>query len=240
MYLRDLAKGLIRRWYYVVVGVLLVAGLGVLTLTVVPPTFEARANVLLVPPQTSVTNGDNPFLMLGGLTQPLDVVAKTLDADITRQALLDDAPGADYVVEPDSTSNSPILVVEATGATSAQALEVLHDVLDAVPTTLQELQGELEVAPPSQVTSMTLTVDERATAVQKERLRVVLAVSAVGLAGVVLLIGLLDGILIARRRLRTATRDLATTGEVTSPEQLAAPATRRDQHTTHAAGATLP
>lgn len=200
MYFRDLVGSLIRRWYLVVVGVLVVAGLGWLTFQLVPPTYGARANVLLLPPQSSLEPGDNPFLGLGGLGQPLEVLARLLDSDATRSALLEDFPGADYIVAEDSSTNSPILLVESLASAPEAALSTLEAVLEAVPATLSELQDELEVPRDAQVTSTNLTVDAVASADSGSQLRAVLAAVALGGTVVALLVGMIDGMLLARSK----------------------------------------
>lgn len=200
MYLRDLVGSLTRRWYLAVVGVLLVAGLGWLTFGWVSPTYGARANVLLLPPQSSLEPGDNPFLGLGGLGQPLEVLARLLDSDATRSDLLEDFPGADYVVAEDSSTNSPILLVESQASTPEAALGTLEAVLASVPATLGELQDKLEVPPDAQVTSTDLTVDAEASPDSGSQMRAVLAAVALGGTTVVLAVGMIDGVLLARRK----------------------------------------
>ncbi|RPF26083.1 Wzz/FepE/Etk N-terminal domain-containing protein [Georgenia muralis] len=204
MYLRELARSLIRRWYLVAVGLVAVGGLGAFVLTVVQPTYQARANLLLLPPQSSLETGDNPFLALGGLIQPLDVLTRILDAGTTREELLSETTDGDYVVEADTSTNSPILLVEAMGGDADEALGVLETVLDVAPPTLVDLQEELQIPARDQVTTMTLTVDEVATPDRGDQVRALLAVVAVGTGAVVLLVGLVDGILLARGRPRVS------------------------------------
>lgn len=199
MYLRDLRRALLRRWYFVIVGLLMVAALGVVTYRVVPATYSASANVVLLPPDTSVAPGANPYLYLGGLTQALDVLTRSINADATSGPILDRHPGAEFEATTDAGSG-PILVVTATAPTAEATLAVLNEVLDAVPVSLVDLQQQLGVGRLSQITSLNLTVDQRATASGRGQIRAVVAVVAIGGAGLVLLIGLLDGLLLARKR----------------------------------------
>jgi hypothetical protein len=213
MYLRNLSESLLRRWYLVIVGMCAVAALAALTYVHVPPTYQANANVVLLPPKTSVVEGGNPYLFLGGLSQALDVLTRSIDGDTTREGILGSRKDLDYAVEPDRTTAGPILVVQATGPTVKETLTVLGAVLNAVPVNLRQLQNGLQVSPSSQITSMTLTVDQKPTIVGKDRLRAVVGVAGIGAAGVCLLIGAVDGILLsrARRKDRTAeSRPVAT------------------------------
>ena len=199
MYLRNLRDSLRRRWYLVVAGLIIVTGLGTLTYLEVPPTYEASASVVLLPPDSAVPEGGNPYLYLGGLGQALDVLTRAIDADTTREALLGTDDSLDYTAAPDSTTAGPILLIEASGPTKATTLGVLNAVLDAVPATLGQLQDDLKVAPTAQILSSTLTVDEKATPVGKTRLRILIAV-VVGVSAVLLLlIGAIDGLLLRLR-----------------------------------------
>jgi hypothetical protein len=213
MYLRDLSESLVRRWYLVLAGLVVVAGLGLLTYTQVPATYTARANVVLLPPESTVSPGGNPYLYLGGLNQALDVLTRKLDASSTRDPILAANPSGSFVVSPDTTTTGPILAVEASAPSPAGALSVLSAVLHAVPDALVALQEELGVAPSSQITSLTLTADESATTNGRSQLRVVIAVVAVGLVGTALLIGLIDGLLLTRDRERELERDEAAAAE---------------------------
>lgn len=203
MYLRDLRQNLLRRWYLVAVGVALTGMLSWLAYGAVAPTFQARANVILLPPESSVEPGGNPYLYLGGLDQALDVLVRALNSDDVAASVREDHPGATYQVGRDESTSGPIVLVEATGSTAESTTGALEAVLALLPETLEGLQQELGVAPTSQITSQPLTVDDEPEVSQKSRLQIVGALAGAGLAGTVLLTGALDALLAARaRRLR--------------------------------------
>lgn len=230
MYLRNLSESLLRRWYLVVVGLCVVAALAAVTYVKVPPTYEANANVVLLPPKTTVVEGGNPYLYLGGLSQALDVLTRSIDGDTTREGILGGRKDIDYAVEPDRTTAGPILVIQATGPTVKDTLTVLNAVLDAVPVNLRKLQDDLQVTPTSQITSMTLTVDQKPTVVGKDRLRAVIGVAGIGAAGMALLIGAIDGFLLSRARRKGRVAEArpvaAAAAEASSFDEIIAP--RRD------------
>ena len=56
MFIRTVWSALIRRWRLTIVGVLITFVLCIVALNVVPPTYEARALLVLLPPNTSVAS----------------------------------------------------------------------------------------------------------------------------------------------------------------------------------------
>ena len=85
MVLSDMLRSLLRRWYIVVLGVILtVAGVyGAYTVT--PVTYSATSTVVLLPPEKSVKDGDNPYLYLGGLGQALNVLVITMNSAASQE-----------------------------------------------------------------------------------------------------------------------------------------------------------
>lgn len=207
MYLRDLSRSLARRWYFVVAGLVVLAGLGLATYTQVPPTYAATANAMLLPPASTVEPGGNPYLYLGGLGQALDVVSRSLNSSTTRGPIEAANPSGTYNTYPDTNTSGPILVIDSTASTAEATLAILDAALATVPTELAGLQTQLGVAPSAQITSLTLTVDQEAATVGKGRLRAVVAVVAVGTAALALLIGMLDSLLLDRQRAKELVED---------------------------------
>jgi hypothetical protein len=200
MQLKDLSATLLRRWYLTLGGLVVFAAICLAVFHLVPASFETEANVVLLPPESSVGEGGNPYLYLGGLDQATDVLTRALTSDASRTQVLEELGHADYDVLPDWATSGPILIVTGRGTTAQQAEDVRDEVLDSVPSTLVVLQKALNVPEGSQITSMVLTSDETPTAVMKSRMRAVAAAGAASLVGVFMLIGLIDGLLAARSR----------------------------------------
>ena len=198
LFFRDLRAGLRRRWYLVIVGVLVTLTAGAAVFRVVPPTYEASASVILVPPDGSIPTGANPYLYMGGLTTTVDVLSRSLSDEQTRRAILGGGKSLDYSATPDPTSAGPILLVKASGPTPQAAMATLKTVVAKVPSTLSHIQSSLGIAYHAAITSMTLTQDDKAKPVQKTRIRATLAATAASAAVVLLLIGLIDGLLLRR------------------------------------------
>lgn len=229
LFFRDLRAGLRRRWYLALAGSLLTLAAAGAIFQIVPPTYEASASVILVPPSGSVPDGGNPYLFMGGLQTTVDVLSRSLSDEQTRRTLLGGDPTLDYSAEPDRTSAGPILLVKASGPTQEATMTTLETVVALVPTSLTQVQSTLGIAPQAAITSMTLTVDDKAKPVQKTRLRATLAVGAVSGAIALLLIGLIDGLLLRRESRKQRRLDAASAaGPVPAPRPESLPSAFND------------
>jgi hypothetical protein len=187
-----------RRWYLTVVGLLLTVAICLIGSAVVKPTYEATASILLLPPATSVGAGGNPYLQLGGLTQVVDVLSRALATRDMSSRITAADPKGEYTAAADVTTRGPILLLTATAPTSAGSLLVLDTLIRQAPTTLTGLQTDLNIAARSQITSMVLIRDSEATPIQKTRIRVLVAIAALGVVLTAFGIALLDALLTRR------------------------------------------
>ncbi|KIS28155.1 hypothetical protein TV39_06210 [Arthrobacter sp. SPG23] len=180
-------------------GLLITAGMSFWVFRVAPVTYEATANVALIPPPTAVISGDNPFLYMGGLDQAMGVLTVKVNSDSVRGPIEEAYPGAEYSTEHDTTTSGPIVRVKVSGDSSATTLEVLNRVLEVMPATITSLQDELSLPQASRISLLTLGIDKDTTLVGEARTRALLVVAALGLAGTLLVTGLADKRLIKRR-----------------------------------------
>jgi hypothetical protein len=200
MYVRDLFASLLRRWYLVLVGLLVTSLAGGLVHHSVAPRYEAQASVVLVPPNTIAPTAANPLLYLGSLTQALQVLVRSLDSDETQQTIRARNPGATFSVVQDTTTSGPILLVVAQAADAGGALAELKTVLGAVGTQLRGVQHDLAVTTKNRIGRLDLSVDSTATPLTKARTRAVLSVGALGALLTLLLTGAADSVILRRRR----------------------------------------
>lgn len=211
MYLRDLADSLLRRWFLVVVAVMMTAGMCFLASRAIPPTYETKATMVLVPPKSVVEPTANRFLELSSLTQAVDVLTRLLNADETQELVHKKAPVGTYEATVDDATSAPVLVVTAKAPTAAEAGALVDAVLKQAPSSLSGLQSALAIAPKSAITSIPLTRDDP-KASQKSRLRAIAALGVVGLAGGAVLIGALDGFLLVRAKKKALRRGQDSAG----------------------------
>lgn len=204
MRLMETLKSLGRRWYVVVAGLLLTLGIGYTINTEIPTTFEVSGSIILMPPEETVGVAGNPYLFLGGLNQAQDVLVRRASAAAVVGPVLEKHPGTSYVILPDRTTSTPIVVVTAEAGSSDAALRVRDDAMKAVIATLKVMQDEADVKENLRVHGQNLVVDAGATAKTKTKVQMLLVATGGGAIGTLLLAGLLDGWLIERKERKRA------------------------------------
>jgi hypothetical protein len=182
---RDIALSLRRQWLSVLLGLALTAGACYAVLGVVPPTYRARASVVLVPSHQTSEREVNPFLDLGSANAMRDVVARSVMADTVSAPLLDGTVNTSYDVYSDATV-APIVVAVATGPTPEQTLRTLGVVLEQIDRSLVEIQDGQSVPKAVRVVSQRLSVDSVADQLRSSTLRAVVATATLGGAATLL------------------------------------------------------
>lgn len=216
MYLRDFGRALLRRWYLVIVGIVL-AGLACFIIWgQVGARYSAENSTLMLPP-LSATKGTapkgrdgNPLLYLGGLAQARDVVIGAANAASVEAEHEAQFPSAEYTVAADTLSSGPIIVVRSTASDPDTALASAEFMTNRLQVELDRMQTELEVGKDSKIRLMSLTTGSTPKADNQLRIRAAVIVGAALLLGILFLIGLMDGLVLSRLR-RKSTRD--TQGE---------------------------
>jgi hypothetical protein len=227
MFLRDLYSSAKRRWYFMLAGLVLTAGLAFWIFDVAPVSYEAKASVALIPPPTAVISGDNPFLYMGGLEQALGVLTVKLNSDSVRDPLEALERGSSYLAARDSSTTGPIVQVATEGPTADSALRTLNRALGIMPGEMTSLQDELALPEDARISLLVLAVDQEAALVDQGRTRTVMAAAAVGSVTTLLLTGLLDKLLLRRKSSkhprRRPDRRIATLADTPQPRRRDAP-----------------
>ncbi|SDR72002.1 hypothetical protein [Agrococcus carbonis] len=198
---RDVIRVLVRRWYVVLLGLLLTAGLAYGAVAATPPEFKSRALVLLLPSADAVEEIGNPLLALSGLEQPASLVVAQIMSNPEREAVERRSATADYFVALDSSVRGPVILVEVNDVTAAQSLATLEYLKGRISDELARLQAEVDAPDDSIIRSMELTTDVTATEDLSTTIRNAIAAVAVGLAATGFLAFGVDG-LITRRSAR--------------------------------------
>ncbi|WP_449386432.1 hypothetical protein [Cellulomonas soli] len=198
MYLSEILAGLRRRWWIVLVGVLVTAAGATYVVSLVPAEQVARASVLLVPPEVVVGDTGNPYLGLNGLQPAADVLARALNDGQAHAELAPPGGTGDFVVSRDTSSSGPVLVVEVTDTDPTSAVAMLDDVLAAMPPMLEQLQADVDAPADSYIRMTVVTRDDLPESSSKSQIRALLVAVAGGLALTVFLTYAIDGLLVRR------------------------------------------
>ena len=149
MQLNAFGAALLRRWYLVVLSLGLAVAASAYVVSDVGPTYEVEGTVLLFPPTSSTTSGDqsvtqgNPYLYLGGLNPARDVLIRSLTSRSERDSLAAVHPGADYTMESDISTSGPLIVIDVSSGSSAESVAALSTLLDRIPAALDALQADI-------------------------------------------------------------------------------------------------
>ena len=213
MLVSQLLRSCLRRWYLVLFGLLATAALTWYAFTSIAASYQIQATAVLLPGATTVPEQGNGFLYLGGLTPALEVLVRSVNSDTTAEQILgddfdNDDSLAEYSVARDLEASGPIMLVTATGPSPDEAREILDKVIAVIPERLASLQADVEVPEGSQMTSLTLSVDDRVEVLTTDRTRLLLGVAAGGLILTVIGTGLIDGLILSARRRRSKTEKL--------------------------------
>lgn len=197
-----------RRWYVLVCLLLISAGATYWVVDRVGPTYRAEGAVLLLPPaKIRDVNGNtvpsgNPYLALGGLNQSRDILLRRLTSVSAAEAFGEQFPGVEYDATVDFATSGPIMLIGVDAKDPQQSVDGLQWLLQEADQSLLELQEPLRLAADMQITATVITSDGKAQAVRKDQTRIGVLVAGLLGAGSLLLVGLLDGLLVARRRRR--------------------------------------
>lgn len=206
MFVRDMLISCLRRWYFLLAGLIVTGVLTYFAFTMVSPTYEAKASIVLIPPAVAVTVGDNPYLYLGGLEQALGVLQVKAASPEVSGSLLEKFPGSSIAMSKDGTTSGPIMAVTVSAETPEQTMELLNSTLALIPSTLTTLQEELHVPAKSVITAMPLSLDLKPTKISKKQIQMTAMAAVGGLAASLLLTGFIDRLMSREKSARQGKR----------------------------------
>lgn len=202
MKLADILSGLRRRWYIVVPGLILAVIATVGTWTAAGDEYERTATQVLLPGESSIPEGGNPYLYIGGLGQAADIVVRALGSPNVLTPLLDQHPGTEVTISRDPTTSGPVFMITVLAPSDGAATEVLDRLVGETSTVLENLQDEQGIGARDRITVMPVFVDDESLVQRRNR---VMITAFVGVGAVTLVLvgaALADGILLSRSRRR--------------------------------------
>jgi len=220
MTVQETLRGLLRRWYVAIPGLLLAVGLVGWTWQTVPPSYERTAREVLVPGEAALpveqgarASDPNPFLYLSGLDSATDVLVSAVSAESVVGEVTEPYPGSEVEVIRDPNSAGPVVIITVNAPTDAEAEAILAEMLIRTSDTLEELQQIENVDEDARVTISPIAVDTVGTPQQADRL-LLAGVAGMGTLGFTLLIAAgVDGL---ARRPRHRDNEVTETNETPS------------------------
>jgi hypothetical protein len=199
--LSELLRAMGRRWYVVLAGLVIVSGMAYLTLRIIPLTYDVKSSILLLPPTSTLQEGGNPFLNLGGLDVAAGVLAKSLTDSETTRSVVPPGSKAEYTVQKDASVSGSVLEVAVSDTSARGAFRTLNAVLALSDTRMADLQLSAKALPKSEIQLMVITNNNVAKPNYAALTRTLIVVVAAGLAFTFLLAISVDA-LIRRRAMR--------------------------------------
>jgi hypothetical protein len=225
-------RRVLRRWYVLVAGLILTGFLVSFVGSHISPTYTRGATQILVPGTKSYPTGDNPYLYTGNLTQAASVLVDALSAGKVDSPITSAYPGSTISVTTDASTSGPMVSIQVTAKSNADAAAVLDKIVGQIDPVLSALQQEAAVPKEALIKSIAVTADTSSQESQKSRME---GMAGAGIAGLVISILLAAGVdalvmaLVGARRAsalrKTATR---TNGDARPDDAEASPSEEED------------
>jgi capsular polysaccharide biosynthesis protein len=203
-------RSLRRRWYITIGGLALTAGLVTTASFLVPASYVATTQVVLLPPHSQGRSdagsdgspaASNPYMSLAGLDGMADLVSRAMMDETSMRQLRSLGVSAEYTAEHDTLSPAPIIVLTAQETSAAQASRSLDVLTNQVPQTVTRLQADSSIPPDARVSVAVVARPSAPVRSGKSQLRAM----AVGLvAGLVLTVLAASFVEALRQRRRAA------------------------------------
>ncbi|MEO7005450.1 MAG: hypothetical protein ABI275_08840 [Terrimesophilobacter sp.] len=196
----DTLRGLLRRWYIVVPGILVTTAIVLGAWFTIPTGYERSATQLLIPGANSMPAGANPYLFLGGLSPAADVLVRAIGSQNVLDEVVKEHPGVKIEISRDTSTAGPIILITVNASSNDSAKEVLGLLVDRTTTVLEDLQRVENIPRANRITVIPITIDRQGQIQQRNRL---LGTAGAGIAGLILTLltaGFVEGASQQRRR----------------------------------------
>ena len=185
--------GSFRRHKWATIPVIVLTAIAVMYIIALkPPTYAAKAYVLLenppnvgqihVDPKLPPINSNNPLASLENLAQVADVLSEVVTSPAETQQLEQEGASQGYQLTPDSSLGTPPAIdITGAGSSPQAAIQSAQLVANAVMQELNQLQVAQHVNKMYMITSIEYVKPTKATASSKSKIRSAVIVLAIGL-----------------------------------------------------------
>ncbi|AXE38687.1 hypothetical protein [Acidipropionibacterium virtanenii] len=187
-------RGLLRRWYILVAGLVIAAAAAAVVWSVVPATYTRTSTQILLPGAGMVPTGSNPYMYVGGLVPAADIVVRGLGSSNVIDEVVRGRPTTSVQVTRDPTTSGPVILITVESRSDADAAAALSAMNQRTATILDTLQAEESIPQRQRISVVTVSVDKRGIIGQRTRLLATGAAGAGVLALAVLIASFVEGI----------------------------------------------
>ena len=219
MNLADTLRGLWRRWYIVIPGLILAIVVALAAWQAIKPDYQRTGTQLLLPGTASIPEAGNPYLYLGGLSQASDVLVTAMSSDLEKNSLLAGHAGAQITIVRDPLTSGPQILTTVTARSDVEAGEILDAAIVRTTKMLDSLQDVDGITAGNRIGIKTITVDNQGTPIQKARVLGVAGAALVVLLLTLIVAGLVEGLSTRKRRRRWTDAATPELDEEQSPAQ---------------------
>jgi hypothetical protein len=173
-----------------------------------PPTYEAKASVLLVNPPSPPTaaqiqsdpslahiHSNNPFVGLGNLVLVADVVIEVVSSSSSQLELVQQGANPSYTVALDVSQESPPAIdITGTGSTSAAAIQSAKLVATSVSQNLYQMQAAQGINTAYMISSIEYVKPTSAISSSSGKLRALIEVTILGLIILLVAVSISQGL----------------------------------------------
>ncbi|MFD8388630.1 Wzz/FepE/Etk N-terminal domain-containing protein [Streptomyces sp. NPDC059680] len=204
MDLAEIFRVMRRRWYVLLPGLLLTAGLTVAVALLVPVTYQSQSTVVLLNSQKATLAYDgNPFLSSQtSLTGMADSLARNLNSDGSVRALKSRGAKGTFEAKLADNAQGPLMWLTVTGTDRAAVLSSDRILTAFAKERLDQFQQQQSVAPKAMIRMTTVVPPQNPVAQTKTRLEYMVMAGCLGLVLSLVAVFYVE----ARRRSRSSAR----------------------------------
>ncbi|WP_371668109.1 chain length determinant protein [Streptomyces sp. NBC_00289] len=182
MDLAEIFRVMRRRWYVLLPGLLLAAGLTFAVTSVVPVTYQSQSTVVLLNSQKATVAYDgNPFLSTQtSLTGMADGLARNLNSDASLRELKSRGATGTFEAKLADNAQGPLMWLTVTGTDKASVLASDRILTAYAKERLKQFQEQQSVAPKAMIQMTTIVAPQNPVAQTKTRLEYMIMAGGLG------------------------------------------------------------
>ncbi|MFE5296305.1 chain length determinant protein [Streptomyces sp. NPDC056632] len=182
MDLAEIFRVMCRRWYVLVPGLLLTAGLTVGAWLLVPVSYESQSTVAMLNSRKGAEADGNPFLsMEPSLTGMADSLARNVNSDVSAAELKSQGLTEKYEAKIADNAQGPLLWLTVTGEDPDAVLRGNKTLMAFTAQRLKDLQADQKVSPDSMIRITTIVPPQDPEAKLKSKVQYLVMAAGLGI-----------------------------------------------------------